>query len=29
MISAAHNKDDLDKGLEAFAQVGRKLGFIV
>jgi glycine C-acetyltransferase len=24
MISAAHSKDDLDKGLEAFAKVGRK-----
>jgi glycine C-acetyltransferase len=28
MISAAHSKDDLDKGLEAFAMVGRKLGVI-
>ncbi len=28
MISAAHSKDDLDKGLEAFAAVGRKLGVI-
>ena len=28
MISAAHAKDDLDQGLEAFAQVGRKLGVI-
>ncbi len=28
MISAAHSKDDLDKGLEAFAGVGRKLGVI-
>ena len=26
MISAAHAKDDLDKGLEAFAKVGKKLG---
>jgi len=26
MISAAHAKDDLDKGLEAFAKVGRELG---
>jgi glycine C-acetyltransferase len=25
MISAAHARDDLDKGLEAFAQVGREL----
>jgi glycine C-acetyltransferase len=29
MISAAHEKDDLDKGLEAFCNVGRKLGVIV
>jgi glycine C-acetyltransferase len=28
MISAAHEKADLDKGLEAFAKVGRKLGVI-
>jgi glycine C-acetyltransferase len=28
MISAAHAKSDLDKGLEAFAMVGRKLGVI-
>ena len=28
MISAAHSKDDLDKGLEAFQGVGRKLGVI-
>jgi len=28
MISAAHEKDDLDKGLEAFAKVGKKLGVI-
>ncbi|HEY62792.1 MAG TPA: glycine C-acetyltransferase [Anaerolineae bacterium] len=28
MISAAHTRDDLDKGLEAFAEVGRKLGVI-
>ena len=28
MISAAHEKDDLDQGLEAFAKVGRKLGVI-
>ena len=28
MISAAHQKDDLDQGLEAFANVGRKLGVI-
>ena len=28
MISAAHAKDDLDKGLEAFSKVGRKLGVI-
>jgi glycine C-acetyltransferase len=28
MISAAHEKDDLDQGLEAFAAVGRKLGVI-
>ncbi len=28
MISAAHQKEDLDKGLEAFASVGRKLGVI-
>jgi glycine C-acetyltransferase len=28
MISAAHNREDLDKGLESFAKVGRKLGVI-
>jgi glycine C-acetyltransferase len=28
MISAAHEKADLDKGLEAFGKVGRKLGII-
>ncbi len=28
MISAAHQKDDLDQGLEAFAKVGRKLGVL-
>lgn len=28
MISASHSKDDLDKGLEIFAVVGRKLGVI-
>lgn len=28
MISAAHAKDDLDKGLEMFAKVGKKLGVI-
>jgi glycine C-acetyltransferase len=28
MISAAHSQDDLDKGLEAFARVGKKLGVI-
>lgn len=28
MISAAHSKDDLDKGLEAFKNVGKKLGVI-
>jgi len=28
MISAAHEKDDLDQGLEAFAKVGRTLGVI-
>ena len=28
MISASHSKEDLDKGLEAFAAVGRKLGVI-
>ena len=28
MISAAHAKDDLDQGLEAFANVGRQLGVI-
>jgi glycine C-acetyltransferase len=28
MISASHSKEDLDKGLEIFATVGRKLGVI-
>lgn len=28
MISAAHQKEDLDKGLESFASVGRKLNVI-
>jgi glycine C-acetyltransferase len=28
MISAAHQKDDLNRGLEAFANVGRNLGVI-
>jgi glycine C-acetyltransferase len=28
MISAAHQKEDLEKGLEAFTRVGRKLGVI-
>lgn len=28
MISAAHAREDLDKGLEAFASVGKKLGVI-
>lgn len=28
MISAAHSRDDLEQGLEAFAKVGRKLGVI-
>ncbi|HCC78591.1 MAG: glycine C-acetyltransferase [Chloroflexi bacterium GWB2_49_20] len=28
MISAAHSYEDLDKGLEAFARVGKKLGVI-
>ena len=28
MISAAHTRDDLDQGLEAFTGVGRKLGVI-
>lgn len=28
MISAAHSKDDLAKGLEAFALVGKKLGVV-
>ncbi len=28
MISAAHSKDDLDKGLNAFKNVGKKLGVI-
>jgi glycine C-acetyltransferase len=28
MISAAHARDDLDKGLEAFAKVGKELGVL-
>jgi glycine C-acetyltransferase len=28
MISAAHSKDDLDQGLQAFKKVGKKLGVI-
>lgn len=28
MISAAHRREDLDRGLEAFAKVGRELGVI-
>jgi glycine C-acetyltransferase len=28
MISASHSKDDLDKGLAAFQDVGKKLGVI-
>jgi glycine C-acetyltransferase len=28
MISAAHRKDDLDHGLQAFANIGKKLGVI-
>ena len=28
MISAAHDRDDLGQGLEAFAKVGKKLGVI-
>ena len=28
MISAAHGRDDLDQGLAAFKQVGKKLGVI-
>jgi glycine C-acetyltransferase len=28
MISAAHSTDDLDKGLQAFRTVGKKLGVI-
>lgn len=28
MISAAHEREDLDKGLDAFGQVGRELGMI-
>ncbi len=28
MISAVHTKDDLDKGLEIFAKVGKELGVI-
>jgi glycine C-acetyltransferase len=29
MISATHQKDDLDYGLEAFSKVGKKLGVVV
>src|SRR4030066_85658 len=28
MISASHQRQDLDQGLEAFAKVGRRLGVI-
>jgi len=28
MISASHGKEELDKGLQAFAAVGRELGVI-
>jgi glycine C-acetyltransferase len=28
MISAAHQREDLDKGLDAFARIGRKLGVL-
>jgi glycine C-acetyltransferase len=28
MISAAHEREDLDQGLEAFTAVGKKLGVI-
>lgn len=28
MISAAHNREDLDKGLEIFAKVGKEMGII-
>jgi hypothetical protein len=28
MISAAHDRDDLGKGLEAFAKIGKRLGVI-
>jgi glycine C-acetyltransferase len=28
MISAAHEREDLDQGLEVFASVGKKLGVI-
>jgi hypothetical protein len=28
MISAAHTREDLDQGLQAFASVGRSLGVI-
>ena len=28
MISASHQKDDLDQGLDAFGKVGRELGII-
>jgi glycine C-acetyltransferase len=27
-ISAAHNRDDLDRALEAFSTVGRRLGVV-
>lgn len=29
MLSAAHTRDDLDRGLEAFARVGKRLGVIL
>ena len=28
MISAAHSKEDLDKGLEVFGKVGKQMGVI-
>jgi len=28
MISASHSRQDLDRGLEAFAKVGKELGVI-
>jgi len=28
MLSAAHTREDLDRGLEAFARVGKRLGVI-